>query len=229
MFQRIIRHKYFFRGLGLGMLLILVAAWLAGRLGLTPHALKSWLDLLLGYLKQHPVLFLVAFIILPSLAVPVTPFYVLTGVVIGQLYGLPAACAAALASITINMAWTYWIAAYPFRNVLENLLRRTKYRIPEVSRTNLVRFTVVMRITPVFPFFIQTYVLGITRVPFKIYLLTSILVQGTFAVLFVVSGGAIFQGQTGLAVIGITLIVSVILLVRMFRTRLDANVQPSNP
>jgi uncharacterized membrane protein YdjX (TVP38/TMEM64 family) len=85
----------------------------------------------------------------------------------------------------------------------------------------VMSFTLVFRITPGIPFFLQNYVLGLARVPFRTYFIVSLLAQTAWTFGFVISGGAIFEGNFGLAITGCCLLTVATLITQSVRKRLS--------
>jgi uncharacterized membrane protein YdjX (TVP38/TMEM64 family) len=113
------------------------------------------------------------------------------------------------------MTWCFFLGAGPLRGLVEKQLERKNYDLPSLSRTNALRLTLIVRLTPALPFLFQNYFLGFMRVPFRTFILVSASVHTMYAVGFVIFGGSIFQGKAGVAVIALMVIVVAILLARM--------------
>lgn len=79
-----------------------------------------------------------------------------------------------LAALAINLSRTYWLAARLGWGLLEKLLTPGGIRIPEMPHGGYVRFIFLLRLTPGFPMFLQNYLLGFLRVPFRLYLSVSL-------------------------------------------------------
>jgi hypothetical protein len=62
--------------------------------------------------------------------------------------------------------------------------------------------------------------LGLLAVPFVSYLLISVPINGLFVTGFVLTGRAIFEGQIGLLIAGISILLATTLAVKMIRRRL---------
>ena len=58
--------------------------------------------------------------------------------------------------------------------------------------------------------------------PFALYLLISVSINGLFVTGFVLTGGAIFEGSLGGAITGISILIVATLAVKMIRRRLTA-------
>jgi uncharacterized membrane protein YdjX (TVP38/TMEM64 family) len=94
---------------------------------------------------------------------------------------------------------------------------RAGYKIPEFEPSEQIEVTLLVRITPGPPFFIQSYLLGLGQVAFVTYMWVSWLICMLYAVSIIVFGEAIIHGRSGMAVVGISLLVAVVLIVHLVR------------
>ena len=192
----------------------IVVAW---KMGLDLAKLKQlWVD---GevFLKANPWSLFVAIIFLPGLPFPISALLVLAGLVWGATWW---ACLLALLALTLNMTWTYWVAAYPARGVIEKVLANTSLRIPDLPKQDHVRLILMLRLTPGLPLFIHNYVLGFLRTPFRLYLPLSLALSGPISIGILLTGGALMEGKAGLAIAGLGIVVIAVLGTRMLRARL---------
>ena len=88
----------------------------------------------------------------------------------------------------------------------------TSIRIPDLPQGNDLRLILILRLTPVLPFFLQNYTLGLFRVPFRLYLPVSMGCSGLITCGVVLSGAGVAKGNltpiiTGVALIGLGLVV----------------------
>lgn len=173
------------------------------------------------YLGSHPWALLLALLVLPGIGFPVSPLLILVGVVLGPLYGMPAACALGVLVLGLCTSWTYWAAAGPFRGILERHVLKDR-KLPTLTAGNGTRVGLIVRITPGIPYALQNVALGLIGLPFKTYLLVSIPVQSAYAIGFIVTGGAIFEGRIGLTITGVVVLVAIILITRLIRSRRNA-------
>jgi hypothetical protein len=58
-------------------------------------------------------------------------------------------------------------------------------------------------------------------VPFVSYLLISVPINGLFVTGFVLTGGAIFEGQIGLLILGISILIAAALTIKIIRGRIN--------
>jgi uncharacterized membrane protein YdjX (TVP38/TMEM64 family) len=217
-FARVLKDRRLHRLAGVGLLLgcgVFLAAWQAGVD--VEMALEAW-EGARGWLADHPVWLFVAILILPALPVPNSALLLLVGSAWADrpLLG----CAVSLAALTLNMVWTYWLAAGPGRGMVGKWLESTGTKLPETLPENRVRMTVILRLTPGIPFFLQNYALGFLGVPFRTYLTASLLCASLPACGFVLGGAGISSGKLGPAITGVSVIVVVVVALGWVRSRL---------
>ena len=153
-----------------------------------------------------PVVFFSAMAVLPGLGVPNSPFALAAGPVFGERLGLPVVTMLGLAAITFNLTLTYWLARRWLRPLCARLLARFGYTLPAVEKGAVTDLIVLIRVTPVVPFFVQNYLLGLADVPFVRYLWVSVAIQGSLNVAFILFGDALNQGRGKVALTAALLI-----------------------
>ncbi|MEM1222738.1 MAG: VTT domain-containing protein [Verrucomicrobiota bacterium] len=166
------------------------------------------------FLENNPWALILAVATLPGIGFPASPILVLFGVVLGPRYGIINASILAVAALGFCSTWSYVLSAGPLRGVLKKFIFK-KRELPALTKENAYRIGFILRITPGIPYALQNVSLGVIGLDFKTFLIVSLPIQSLYAVGFVVTGGAIFQGQTGLAITGFLLLVVAILVVRM--------------
>ena len=197
-------------------LLAMAAGFVAWKMGLVEWAL-AMKEPVLGWCRSNPIALFAAIAILPGFGFPASPLLILAGAVWGSDLG---SCFIAISATALNMTWTYAAAAGPARRLISRIIgsRWDKWR--DMDRRNLLKLTLLLRITPGVPLVIQNYTLGLLAVPFVSYLLISVPINGLFVTGFVLSGGAIFEGQIGLLILGISILAAATIAVKMIRRRL---------
>jgi uncharacterized membrane protein YdjX (TVP38/TMEM64 family) len=164
-----------------------------------------------------PWAFFSLFAVLPALGFPMSVFYLAAGSAFTEKMGLGGVLAATGAVLLVNISLSYWLARYALRPWLELWISRTKYRIPRIEAAEHAEITLLVRITPGPPFFVQSYLLGLAEVTFRTYLWISWVVSIAYATGFIVFGDAILHGRGRMAVFGLSAIVAVGLIVHLLR------------
>lgn len=182
-------------------------------------ALEAWWLRSKVLLQHHPWAMFLALVILPGLPFPVSALLVAAGVV---WHDHPAfACLFSLSALALNMTWTYWFAAGPARRLIERVIRSTGMSLPDLPRRNHVRLILILRLTPGIPLFLQNYVLGVLRAPFRLYLPLSILLTGIMSSGIVLVGAGATDGRFAPALTGIALVVVAVTATKWLRAWLD--------
>lgn len=169
------------------------------------QAVRDTLQALL--IDASPWLFFSLMAVLPLFGAPIALFLVLCG-----RYSWDVALIGVLLAGLVNLSLSYLIAHSLARPLLQRLILRGRYRIPTVTPGNQFRVLLITRLTPGIPYAIQNYLLGVTRMPFGLYLWFSLLVLLLWAVAFITLGQSFFQGQPWLAAGGLLLILCLSLL-----------------
>lgn len=174
------------------------------------------------FVESHPWTLILMLATLPGLGFPLSPILILTGILLAPQFGLPLTCLMGITALAFCTIWTYAVAAGPMRHILKNIILK-KYKFPELHGKNALRVALILRITPGIPYPLQNFGLGVMGIDFKTYLIASIPVQSLYAIAFIVTGGAIFQGKAGAAITGGILLVALILAARIFTQRTQTN------
>jgi len=216
--KKILRDRRFHRLAGVLLVAGAGVALLAWKMGVNGIMLKEGWKQMEGFLTDRPRLLFAALVVLPALPIPTSALLFLAGTVWRDRP--VTACAVCLVAMALNMSWTYWLAAYPGRRLVEKLLAMTSLRVPDFQRGNDQRLILILRLTPGIPFFLQNYSLGFFRVPFRLFLPLSIGCSGIISCGVVLSGAGVADGNltpllTGIALIGLGMV-----LVQMIRQRL---------
>lgn len=175
--------------------LLLVCAVLAAlaALALIASAVLAWdREAVLAWKRSaSPPLFFAAMAVLPALGMPLTPFYVIAGATFGVAIGL----FGSLIALTLNLVLCYFIARKLPRAWLHRVVQRVGYELPRFDRgeDGAVRFALFVKFTPGVPMFLKNYLLGLSGVPFNVYLATSLVVAALYAVPLMVLGSSLFQ------------------------------------
>ncbi|MFT3869171.1 MAG: VTT domain-containing protein [Nibricoccus sp.] len=161
-----------------------------------------------------------AMAVLPAAGFPISVFTLMAGGLFGPQIGLGWTIVWALLALAVNMALTYWLARYALRPLLEKLMRKMGYDLPQVSKENHASLTLFIRITPGPPYFVQGYLLGLAEVPFVTYMWLSWVCQGGYAVAMVVFGDSLMKGNGKIVFLAVGILVGLTIAVKMMRRRM---------
>ncbi len=151
--------------------------------------------------------------VLPALGAPVLPFYLLAG----ATFGLAVAIPAAVVAISVNLALSYAAARWWLRPQVVRLVERFGHRVPEVRPEDHWNVTLLVRITPGPPFFIQSYLLGLAGIPFGIYMAVSAPVSIFLGVAMIVFGESLLSGNAMKIFFAVSLVIVAVVAIRLVR------------
>ena len=216
--KKIFSDRRFHRLAGVALLLGTGALLLAWKLGIDAAAVRSAWKQTEGFLMLRPWLLFAGLVVLPALPIPTSALLLLAGTVWRDRP--VAACAICILALALNMSWTYWVAARPGRGLVEKLLTAMKMQVPELPNGNDLRIILLMRLTPGFPFFVQNYLLGFFRVPFRLYLPVSIGCNGMISVGVVLSAAGVADGNLVPILSGVALIIAGFVVVQWVKVKI---------
>ena len=203
--RKILSDRRFHRLAGAMCVLGAGAGMLAWRLGVDAAMLKAGWKAIELVLTERPWLLFAGLVVLPGLLVPTSALLVLAGTVWRDHPIM--ACGLCLVATALNMTWTYWVAARPARGLVEKLLAATTIQIPELPKGDHLRMILILRLTPGVPLFLQNYLLGFFRVPFRLYLPISIGCNGLISIGVVLSTAGVAKGSLMPVISGVALVV----------------------
>jgi uncharacterized membrane protein YdjX (TVP38/TMEM64 family) len=216
-FRGILSDRRFHRLAGVALVLGVGALLLAWKLGVDGAAVKSAWKQAEGFLILRPWLLFAGLVVLPALPIPTSALLLLAGTVWRDRPVM--ACAICLLAMALNMSWTYWMAARPGRGLVVKLLTVMGLQIPELPKGNDLRAILLMRLTPGFPFFVQNYLLGFFRVPFRLYLPVSIGCNGMVSVGVILSAAGVAGGNLVPILSGTALIIAGLVVVQWVKSK----------
>ena len=200
------------------LLLLLAAAAVFALRGAPLREAVALFDQAMGRISAAgPWAFFSAMAILPAVGAPFLAFVLTVGPAFKSQLGLGGVLAACAASMFFNITFTYWLARCWLRPFLEKLVTRYGYKVPQVAPADQFEITLLLRITPGPPFFLQNYLLGLARIPFPLYFAVSAVVVMMNTTALVIFSEALVHGRGRQAVLGASLLVAVILVIHMLR------------
>lgn len=198
------------RRIALGVLCVLAAAAVAFRGEARPLLAlgMEWVgDIVAALQAGGPWLFFAGMALLPALGMPMLAFSLTAAPAFSARIGLPGTVAAALAAVTINLLLTYGLARRALRPLLEGLIERFGYRLPQVESADATDLIVIVRVTPGIPFFVQNYLLGLAEAPLGRYVAISCAAQWAYTVAFILFGDALRRGSARVALGGVAIVI----------------------
>jgi uncharacterized membrane protein YdjX (TVP38/TMEM64 family) len=180
--------------------------------------LKALFLQVMGWIRDAgPWVFFTAMALLPTVGFPILGFAIPAGPAFSERMGLAGLLAAYGAALAVNLALTYWVARFGLRPLIERLVTRAGHRVPQFDPREQRELTLLLRITPGPPFFVQNYLLGLGNVDFFTYMWISWLVVMIYGVGVIVFGDALAHGQARVAIVGFSVFMAVIIAVHLVR------------
>jgi uncharacterized membrane protein YdjX (TVP38/TMEM64 family) len=164
-----------------------------------------------------PWVFFGAMTVLPAVGFPLLGFAIPAGPAFGEQMGTGGVLAAYGAALAVNLALSYWLARYALRPLIERLVVRAGYKIPQFEPSEHLEVTLLVRIMVGPPYCVQCYLLGLGKVTFLTYMWISWIIMMLYAVGIVVFGEAIIHGRSGTAAMGVSLLIAVGIIVHLVR------------
>jgi len=217
--RKLIKNPRFLIGIVILILLAACGVYAMIVTGISPADIKAAVNQIIEEISKYLVLVYLSVVIVGGLPLPLSPFLILAGVLFSNRFGMPVAVVTCYSAMVLSMIWTYFVSAYPMRSVFEKVVGLFSSKFPEIPDEHKSKVTLIIRITPGIPFFLQNYFLGVSRVPFGKYMLIGMSIHLLYTPAFVIGGGALFEGKAGLAIAAVSLLVIAGIVVHWLRNR----------
>jgi uncharacterized membrane protein YdjX (TVP38/TMEM64 family) len=181
--------------LGLGLLAAGVVAWSLGLHDwIRPERLARVRTTIEGYGAWGPVLYVAGYVLAELAFVPALPLTLLGGLVFGPLWGTVYVSVAS----TLAAALSFLAARHLLRATVERWMEGSPRlrRIDSAVERHGWRILVITRLVPLFPFNLQNFAYGLTRIPFWTYVAVSWACMLPATVAFTLAGGALSGGAS---------------------------------
>jgi uncharacterized membrane protein YdjX (TVP38/TMEM64 family) len=152
--------------------------------------LKQWIE---SYGALAPVIFIAGYVLATVFFVPGLPITVLGGVAFGPVWGTLYVWIGAM----IGLGLAFLVARYAVRSTVERWVQASPRLARMDGQVAAIGWRIVMltRLVPVFPFNLQNYAYGITRIGFWPYFITSSICILPATAAFTFAGGALSEGR----------------------------------
>lgn len=164
---------------------------------LTFEALREHRSELMGFVMQMPVIAVIAFILIYAIATALSlPGGALLTVTAGFLFGIGLGTATTVVGATIGAIAIYVAAKTALRDVLTAKAGPMLQRMEAGFKDNALSYLLVLRLIPIFPFFIVNIVPALLGVPLRTYAIGTLIgiIPGTFVFASIGAGlGSVFD------------------------------------
>jgi uncharacterized membrane protein YdjX (TVP38/TMEM64 family) len=164
--------------------------------------------------------------LLPAVGAPISLFTLTAGPLFASALGLPVVLLLALVSVAVNLALSYVLARWLLRPWVERLCAWLGVSIPAVSEADHRALVILVRVTPGTPYVLQSYLLGMAKIPMAVYFVISWVVASLYACAFIVFGDALAHGKGRGVLLGVSLLVALGVGVKFLRKKLTRKSSP---
>jgi len=133
--------------------------------------LRRFRDWIHGYGAWAPAVFIAGYVVAKLCFFPALPLTLLGGIAFGPLWGTLYVSIAA----TLGASLAFLIARYALRGLVAGWIARSPrlLRLDQAVATYGWRILMVTRLVPLFPFTLQNFAYGLTRIHFGVYVAVS--------------------------------------------------------
>ena len=170
-----------------------------------------WRNVTVAWLQQvNPALFFLLMATVPALPVPMSPFYLASGI-----FPTPVALLGICIAIPANIAITYWLVRTLMRPLALRLLKGAGMEIPRAStKRGEIIFSVFVRVCGM-PYTLQNYILSLSHIPFGTYMAVGVPLQIAPAVAMMFLGDSLLKGEGRKALIALGILVALGILTKL--------------
>lgn len=166
----------------------------------------------------HPAVFIAAFLVLPLLGAPISVFLVAAGI----RFGLPLGSAITCGCIVFHHLVGYRIAHGSLRHRVHAWLERSGRKMPSIKMENRIWWTALFAAISGPPYAAKLYLLALTDVPFRIYLLVGAPIYMILSTPLIAAGGALGKiNAVWISLIGIS-VACLVALTRYLKRRFSS-------
>jgi uncharacterized membrane protein YdjX (TVP38/TMEM64 family) len=184
-------------GIGLALAAVVVVARFTGLSGYVSldglDRLRDWID---GFGAVAPIVFIAIYVVATVAFLPGAPLSLLAGLVFGPVFGTLWAVIGA----TIGATLSFLVGRYAARGLVEGWTANNERvkRLDEGVERQGWRMLLITRLVPVFPFNLQNYAYGITRIGLGTYVLLTAVCIIPGAAVYTFAGGTLASAQQNL-------------------------------
>ena len=166
--------KRFFLALIILLMIGIIYFDLSSKLNLSQ--LKNHIETVTILYNKQPLFILSMFMLICTFFTAISfPSGMIFALSSGAIFGTIIGTIVIIISGTIGSALAFLSSRYLFRESLEIYFKKSLKQLNEGLDRNVWNYLLFLRLVPIFPFFIVNLALGLTRVPLKLYVLSTFL------------------------------------------------------
>ena len=171
------------------------------------HKMKEWVS---GFGIIAPLIYICIYVVATLFFLPGLPVTVIGGIAFGPVWGVVYVWAGA----TIGVSLAFLVSRYVARELVESWVAgNTQFgKIDEKVEQQGWRILMFTRLVPIFPFNLQNYAYGLTKIKFPTYVLVSAIFMLPGTIAYVQIGGALVSGEGSLSKTFIYLSIAAVLI-----------------
>ncbi len=199
-------------GIGLALVAVVVVARFTGISGYISldglDRLRDWIN---GFGVTAPLVFVAIYAVATVAFLPGTPLSLLAGLVFGPVFGTLWAVIGA----TIGATLSFLVGRYAARGLVEGWTANNERikRLDEGVEKQGWRMLLITRLVPVFPFNLQNYAYGLTKIGLGTYVLLTAVCIIPGAAVYTFAGGSLASARQDLTRTFVYLGIAAVLLV----------------
>ncbi|RKU06220.1 TVP38/TMEM64 family protein [Candidatus Poribacteria bacterium] len=158
------------------------------------YKIKEWVS---GFGIIAPLIYIGFYIVATLFFLPGLPITVLSGVAFGPVWGVVYVWIGSVTGVSL----AFLVARYVARDLVENWVSGNAQfqKIDEKVEQEGWRILMFTRLVPIFPFNLQNYAYGLTKIKFLTYMLVSAIFMLPGTIAYVQIGGALVSGEGNLS------------------------------
>lgn len=172
-----------------------------------------------------PVVYFLAFVILPALGMPLSLFYLTAIPVLGTTH-TAIGVLLAWTAVALNMSLANILARSLLHPAIEWVIKHRNLSIPKIKPENEWKIVLTTRLSPI-PFFLQNYLLALGHARWRTYLGISMIIQASLGLAVMLVGESILSGGLGYVLLALFIFLLLHLLLDNLRKRLKSE-QPES-
>lgn len=170
---------------------IIIAAILAfGSAGLIYLALNGDLNTFMHTVvneETHSAVVVILYLLLPLIGFPITLFLLLLGVKFDIMSGV----LVMTGGMAFHVALSFPAANTLLRPLIEKILSKSRYRLPDYSHRRFAMPAVIFMLVPGLSYIMKNYILSLSGIPFRAYFFIAWPTQAVMGIPVVVAGGLV--------------------------------------